>query len=127
VPLVEEGWTEGQVPALAVRRYVAPLIEAGAGVVVLGCTHYPLLGPLIAEAAAELAGRPVPVVDSAHATAEVVAEWLAQGRIPRSTRTARPNLELLVTDLPEGFANVARRFLGGHEVPEVHQVDIDVR
>jgi glutamate racemase len=124
VPLVEEGWTEGQVPALAVRRYVAPLIEAGAGVVVLGCTHYPLLGPLIAEAAAELAGRPVPVVDSAHATAEVVAEWLAQGRIPRSTRTARPNLELLVTDLPEGFANVARRFLGGHDVPEVHQVDI---
>lgn len=42
VPLVEEGWLDGDVPELAVRRYVGPLIEQGARVLVLGCTHYPL-------------------------------------------------------------------------------------
>ena len=47
VPLVEEGWIEGAVPELAVRKYVGPLIEQGARVLVLGCTHYPLLRPVI--------------------------------------------------------------------------------
>ena len=51
VPLAEEGWTEGEVPRLAVRRYLEPLGVAGVDVVVLGCTHYPLLRPLIEEEA----------------------------------------------------------------------------
>ncbi len=57
VPLTEEGWIEGEVPRLVVRRYVEPLIAAGASVIVLGCTHFPLLKGLIAEAAAEFAGH----------------------------------------------------------------------
>jgi glutamate racemase len=43
VPLAEEGWTDGEVPRLAARRYLEPLARAGVDVVVLGCTHYPLL------------------------------------------------------------------------------------
>ncbi|MBM4362969.1 MAG: glutamate racemase, partial [Deltaproteobacteria bacterium] len=65
VPLVEEGWVEGDVPRLAVERYLAPLLDAGAGVIVLGCTHYPVLREVIVEAAERLAGRPIGVVDSA--------------------------------------------------------------
>jgi len=76
VPLVEEGWVDGDVPRLAVQRYLAPLIEAGVRVIVLGCTHYPLLKPLIETVAADLAHEPVAVVDSADATAEEVAELL---------------------------------------------------
>jgi glutamate racemase len=49
VPLTEEGWIEGEVPRLVVRRYVEPLIAAGASVIVLGCTHFPLLKGLIAD------------------------------------------------------------------------------
>ena len=45
VPLVEEGWLEGEVPRLAVRRYLEPVLARGASVLVLGCTHYPLLAP----------------------------------------------------------------------------------
>jgi len=67
VPLVEEGWLEGQVPELAVERYVTQLLEDGAGVIVLGCTHYPLLRPIVEAVAARLAGRTIPVVDSAEA------------------------------------------------------------
>jgi glutamate racemase len=47
VPLAEEGWTDGEVPRLVVRRYVEPLAKAGVDVVVLGCTHYPLLRAVI--------------------------------------------------------------------------------
>ena len=127
VPLVEEGWLEGEVPRLAVRRYVEPLMLAGASVIVLGCTHYPLLYGIIAEVAAEIAGEPVPVVDSATATADVVAAMLGAGRIPPALagRELEVPLELLVTDRPAGFRAVASRFLGDYATPEVVQIDID--
>jgi glutamate racemase len=125
VPLTEEGWIEGEVPRLVVRRYVEPLIAAGASVIVLGCTHFPLLKGLIAEAAAELAGHPVPIVDSAEATAAVVAEWIADERLAPTTSQVAPErqLELLVTDLPASFSVVAGRFLGG-DASQATQVDL---
>ena len=61
VPLAEEGWTEGDVPRAAACRYLGPLLEEGMDTIVLGCTHYPLLKPVIAE----VAGEPVTLVDSA--------------------------------------------------------------
>jgi glutamate racemase len=125
VPLTEEGWIEGEVPRLVVRRYVEPLIAAGASVIVLGCTHFPLLKGLIAEAAAELAGHPIPIVDSAEATAAVVAEWIADERLAPTTNEVAPErqLELLVTDLPASFSVVAGRFLGG-DASQATQVDL---
>jgi glutamate racemase len=128
VPLTEEGWIEGEVPRLVVRRYVEPLIAAGASVIVLGCTHFPLLKGLIAEAAAEFAGFPVPIVDSAEATAAVVAEWIADERLAKapSERVPERQLELLVTDLPASFSVVAGRFLGG-DASQATQVDLVAR
>jgi glutamate racemase len=124
VPLVEEGWLEGTVPELAVRRYVEPLIAAGAGVLLLGCTHYPLLYTTVASVAASLAGHEVPVVDGAEATAAVVAELLEQERIVRAGEPATlERLEVLVTDLPSSFGSVAERFLGA-ELPDVRQIDL---
>jgi glutamate racemase len=128
VPLTEEGWIEGEVPRLVVRRYVEPLIAAGASVIVLGCTHFPLLKGLIAEAAEEFAGYPVPIVDSAEATAAVVAEWIADERLAKtpSERVPERQLELLVTDLPASFSVVAGRFLGG-DASDASQVDLVAR
>ena len=123
VPLVEEGWLEGPVPEMAVQRYAAPLLEAGASVIVLGCTHYPLLRPTIERVTAGLAGRLLPIVDSAEATAREVAEQVAQGRIARAPGDRPGTLELLVTDLPGSFESVAARFLGG-SLPPVRQVDL---
>ena len=123
VPLVEEGWLEGPVPELAVRRYVEPLIAAGAGVLVLGCTHYPLLRETIAAVAAEVAGRPIPIVDSADATSHAVVELVAEGRIARAGEAPGGPLEILVTDLPSSFTAVAQRFLGA-EVGSVAQIDL---
>jgi glutamate racemase len=123
VPLVEEGWLDGDVPRLAVRRYVEPLLEAGAGVFVLGCTHYPLLRPVVEQVLAELVGHPVPVVDSALATADNVFQMIEDGTIARAAVHPSVPLELLVTDLPGGFQAVADLFLGEH-TPEVKQIDL---
>lgn len=125
VSLVEEGWLEGVVPRLVIERYVAPLIEARARVIILGCTHYPLLGPLIAEVAETLAGRPIPIIDSARATADTVRDWILQERIEPAPKGTDSELELFVTDRPQSFASVARRFLG-RPLPEVRQVDLRV-
>jgi glutamate racemase len=125
VPLVEEGWLDGAVPELAVERYVAPLIDAGARVLVLGCTHYPLLRPVVERVAARLAGAPVRVVDSAAAAGEVAGELLDEGRIPRSPSGLEGTLELLVTDQPAGFQRSADLFLGEH-TPAVRQIDLPV-
>lgn len=122
VPLAEEGWLDGEVPRLAARRYLAPLIEHGANVIVLGCTHYPLLEPVIRAAASELTPGPVRVVDSAEAAAQALAALLYdQGLATRGGR--EPELTLLATDLPASFHAAARRFLGA-EVGEVQAVDI---
>jgi glutamate racemase len=124
VPLVEEGWLDGTVPELAVRRYLEPLLLADARVIVLGCTHYPLLKSTIAKVAAELSAKPISVVDSAEATAERVTELMKDGRIaPAALRAAAGRLELWVTDQPRGFSDVAARFLG-EDAPPVHQVDL---
>jgi glutamate racemase len=125
VPLVEEGWVEGEVPRLAVRRYVAPLVEAGARVFLLGCTHYPLLAPLVEEVARELAATEVFVVDGAAATASELVRWIDEARVARAPDRApgASGLELFVTDLPASFAEVASRFLGAG-TGEVRQIDL---
>lgn len=122
VSLAEEGWLEGEVPRLVSRRYLEPLIGAGAQCVVLGCTHFPLLQGVIEAEARLLAGHPVPVVDSARATAEDVATFLAE-RDQGAQRTRRGSLELMVTDLPKSFSTVAERFLG-EPIGEVKQIDL---
>jgi glutamate racemase len=125
VPLVEEGWIEGEVPRLAVRRYVKPLVEAGARVFLLGCTHYPLLARLVDETARELARTEVLVVDGAAATARELGAWMDEARVARASSCPVDDdaLELYVTDLPASFAEVASRFLG-RGTPRVSQVDL---
>jgi glutamate racemase len=122
VPLAEEGWTEGEVPRLAARRYLEPLAKANVDVIVLGCTHYPLLRAVIEDEARALMGPSVGIVDSARAVASETRDFLVTRGLVR-TVTDGGGIELLVTDLPKSFEAVAGRFLG-HALPEVHQVDL---
>ncbi len=119
VPLAEEGWTEGDVPRLAVRRYLAPLHDAHIDTLVLGCTHYPLLRAVIEEEARKSFGNDARVVDSAEATAEDVHSFLNERGLAQQ-KTQNGRVDLLVTDLPATFATMAERFLGERvEEPEV--------
>lgn len=111
VPLAEEGWTEGEVPSLVVRRYLEPLARANIDTLVLGCTHYPLLRGAILREVEQICGKPIAVVDSADATAAELAEVL-ESRALRTERREAGSLRLLVTDMPKRFGEMASRFLG---------------
>lgn len=121
VPLVEEGWIEGEVPSLAINRYVSPLVAEKIDVLMLGCTHYPVLQQII-EAELRRMGSNATVVDSASAMAFEVKELLRAHRLTR-TDTNVGQLHCFVTDLPESFTDVAERFLG-HGIGTVEKVDI---
>lgn len=111
VPLAEEGWTEGEVPRLAARRYLESLCAARIDALLLGCTHYPLLRAAIEQALRELAAEQVAVIDSATAVAQTVADLLEE-RDRTSTRHSLGELTFLATDGPEAFRSVGSRFLG---------------
>jgi glutamate racemase len=123
VPLAEEGWVEGEVPRLTVRRYLEPLAAAEVDVIVLGCTHYPLLRAVIDEQVRALIGEHVTVVDSARATGAHVREFLSSRDLARPRGAGGGIAGLLVTDMPQRFREVASRFLGG-DVGEVEQIDL---
>ena len=108
VPLVEEGRANSAEAEEAVREYVEPLLTEG-GVVrpvvdtlLLGCTHYPLLRPIIEK----IAGRDVRVVDSAATTALAVREVLASHRVVREG--GRSEHRVFCTGSVERFRGVAR-------------------
>ncbi len=114
VPLAEEGWTDpsDELVRGIVRRYLAPVREAGIDTLVLGCTHYPLLEAAIA---AELPG--VALVDSARSIAADVRSRLgAAAGSPGEHR-------FFVTDTPEKFLAVAGRFLG-RAITAAEHVDV---
>ncbi|NUM56200.1 MAG: glutamate racemase [Candidatus Hydrogenedentes bacterium] len=118
VPLAEEGWVSGPVPEQVAHEYLTELCEQGIDTLVLGCTHYPLLKDVIAKAV----GPGVTLVDSAEATSESVADVLTHHDDDNSgaSKGART---FLVTDAPESFARVGRRFLAD-EITDVEWVDI---
>lgn len=122
VPLAEEGWVEGEVPRLVVRRYLEPVLARGARAVVLGCTHFPLLRGVIDSESAAIAGKPVTIVDSGEAAAVDVEAFLLERGLAAAGGT-KGRLDLLVTDLPKSFAEVASRFLG-HETEHVQAIDL---
>ena len=107
VPLVEEGRDpHDRLVRAVLEEYLAPLAEAKVGSVVLGCTHYPLL----AEAMAEVLGPDVVLVDSAEAVAEEVARLLAGRNL--LAEAGQAEARFFVSDNPERFQAVGRRFLG---------------
>ncbi len=122
VPLVEEGWAAHPVAGICAREYLAPLQEAGIDSLVLGCTHYPLLKPVLQR----LLGDGIVLVDSAEATAEAIVGQLAVAGLARDATAGvgrKTRIECFVTDLPDRFRRVGRSFLGA-ELVSVAQVDI---
>lgn len=110
VPLVEEGWTDNDVAERTVAYYLESLKTSGIDTLLLGCTHYPLLRTMFAR----VLGPRVKIVDSATATANAVRERLRALGLKRSGGGARLR-SFFVTETPDRFVRVGRRFLG----PEV--------
>ncbi|MBM4279371.1 MAG: glutamate racemase [Deltaproteobacteria bacterium] len=124
VPLAEEGWTDGDVPRLVAARYLQAL-PADVEAVVLGCTHYPLLAPVIALALAESHPR-ARVVDGAAATAVDVTRVLDEQGL-RAPSDTHPTHRLFVTDSPEQMARLSRAFLGREvSAAQIELIDVEM-
>jgi glutamate racemase len=106
VPLVEENWIDHPATAIVLKTYLDPLVEKGIDTLMLACTHYPLLIPVLRE----LLPADVRLVDSATTCAEHLKQELE-----RLDLLAAPDhegaLEVHLTDLSEEFEALARRFL----------------
>ena len=107
VPLVEEGWFENKVTAEVAHTYLDKMRRARIDTLILGCTHYPLLKPLLRR----VMGRKVMLVDSAQEVAREVKQLLEYTRQNKTTG-ARPKYEFLVSDEPKHFSRLAKKFLG---------------
>jgi glutamate racemase len=125
VPLVEEGWLEHPVTEQVAQIYLDEAFADGfpsADVLVLGCTHYPLLKPLLRR----VAPPRVTIVDSAESTAHVVAEQLRITPLKASTGEERrklARLKFFATDSVEKFCRLGAQFLG-LPIEDVQHVDL---
>ncbi|MCK5447995.1 MAG: aspartate/glutamate racemase family protein, partial [Gemmatimonadetes bacterium] len=119
VPLVEEGWTDEEVTRLAAERYLGPLLEQQIDTLVLACTHYPLLKPLLAR----VVGEDVCLIDSAEATAAALEQLLVSESLANTAGTSAA-ARYYVTDEAARFDLLARRLLG-EEVDHLEIVSVD--
>jgi len=111
VPLVEEGWLDTDATRLIAQEYLAPIVAAGIDTLVLGCTHYPLLIPVIAP----IVGPSVRLIDSAHATAAATRAAIHDANLERPAAgagQAAPRYRFIASDAPDQFLRSGRRFLG---------------
>lgn len=109
VPLVEEGWFERKETEDIGREYLKKIAHFRVDTLILGCTHYPLLKPVIQK----IVGRKVVLIDSAQELAFEVKELLENIGLAQDKKR-KPKYSFLVSDQPKHFRRLARRFLGRH-------------
>ncbi|HVI08231.1 MAG TPA: glutamate racemase [Candidatus Binatia bacterium] len=124
VPLVEEGWVEHAVTEQVAQIYLREAFADGFGdadTLVLGCTHYPLLKPLLRRVAPEH----VSIVDSAESTARAVAEHMRELLPPAEGKERRqgPRMRFFATDSAEKFRRLGQMFLA-RPIENVEHVDL---
>lgn len=119
VPVVEEGWTHRPSARHIVEESLAPFLENPVSVLILGCTHYPILKPLIRQ----ILGDDTILVDSAEAIA-VTLESLFGDVIPPAPPDQKPSLKFFVTDVADRFREVANHFLDDIQVGHVEMIDL---
>jgi glutamate racemase len=107
VPLVEEGWFDHPATELVATEYLSPLREEDVRAVVLGCTHYPLLRPLLQR----IMGSGVALIDSGEATAESLESVLRDKGLGASGADT-PIHRFVVSDDEARFRLVGSRFIG---------------
>ena len=106
VPLAEEGLFDHPATDLLAREYLSQF-SGKVDVMILGCTHYPLLRGPIARAV----GSEVKLIDAGEATAKSVCELLSTTKM-LNPQKSKPRYEFYVSDFPQKFNEIAERFLG---------------
>ena len=118
VPLAEEGWFENEVTEMTAEVYLSDFRGKRIDVLVLGCTHYPLLKKTIQKSV----GNRVILIDSAEETPKEI-EILLRERGLLSDGKSR-FVDFYVTDNPERFSKVGKAFLGENGLSRLSAVDL---
>ena len=108
VPFVEEGWLDGEVVSKVAQAYLDALRSFHIDTLILGCTHYPLLAPVIQKTV----GDKVRLINSAEETAKEAKRLLSRMKLAHALRVRSPSLKFYVSDEPEQFRTLGERFLG---------------
>ena len=116
VPIIEEGWLEGDVVNLTVEKYLSSIRYNNVDTLVLGCTHYPMIKNVI-EKFVQL-----PLIDSAVETAKEVKSVLEKQDILCKSK-GEVSRNFFVSDSPEKFAYVGEKFLG-HKILNISKIDL---
>lgn len=112
VPLVEEGWIEGPITEAIIKRYLDDLIEAGIDTLILGCTHYPVLRPVI-----DKLYPCVKVVDSSDA----IVEYINSLGIDTRENSVR---HILITDESPSFQMLKNLLVGDVRTQKIELSDL---
>ncbi len=107
VPMVEEGWLDGKITDQIVALYLEPIKRKKIDVLMLGCTHYPLLKKSIQK----YVGPKVKLIDSADASVKSLRESLHL-HDSQSSNKSKGKLQIFVSDKPRNFIRVGEQFLG---------------
>jgi len=118
VPLAEEGWHNNDISLKIARKYLDEIVKVGVDVLVLGCTHYPLLKETIKQ----VVGESITLIDSAEETANELLRLIRSGQI-LSNPQKRPTRDFYLTDNSEAFLTICSEFLG-NEIDEIKVTDI---
>jgi glutamate racemase len=129
VPLVEEGWIDNPVTEEVARIYLAEAFAQAAEqkiaphTILLGCTHYPLIQPLLERVLHKhfAAAGPIGLIDSAEATAQHVKHLL--GERTADSAPGKPAQKFFATDSVAKFQRLGSRFLGC-PIDHVQHVDL---
>ncbi|MDD3374453.1 MAG: glutamate racemase [Candidatus Omnitrophica bacterium] len=116
VPLVEEGWFSDRITRDIAKKYLSTMIQSKIDTLILGCTHYPLLKEIIGS----IMGKKVFLVDSAKEVAEEVAEALEKMNLANRS-LIKGNHRFFVSDKPQHFRSLAKRFLG-YDIKNIRKV-----
>ena len=106
VPLVEENWHKKPMASLVAREYLSAIQKTPADTVILGCTHYPVLKPVLTK----ILGRKIKLVDSSDTTAEAARKFLTEKHLLENI--GRGTLTVYTSDDPKRFKRLAGHLLG---------------
>ena len=118
VPLVEEGWLEGAISKAIANIYLEPFKTENVDTLVLGCTHYPLLKPLLKSQI----NHKIALIDSAEPVAKKIFELINTLEL-QSNSHSNGTLSCFITDVFSQFETIAERFLEG-PIADVTTVDL---
>jgi len=119
VPLIEEGWHKTPPAAMIIKKYIRPLKLKQVNVLILGCTHY----PLIKEKIQNVIGKSVTLLDPGIIVARSLRSYFSRHLEIESTLTKTSQLSFFTTDTSERVAVLASRFWGSHISFELAKVE----